>query len=72
MKNKILTFVIGILVGVILATMGFLVYINLVIKTPNEMMNQFQNNGQFVRPNGNMIKPHEKPQGNFRQNMNDN
>lgn len=72
MKNRILTFVIGILVGAILNTIVFLVYTNSVIKTPNEIMNQFQNNGQFERPNGNMVKPPEKQQGNFRQNMNNN
>ena len=72
MKNRILTFVIGILVGAILTTIGFLVYTNSVIKTQNQMINQFQNNGIFERPNENMIKPHGKPQGGFNQNMNNN
>ena len=72
MKNRILTFVIGILVGAILTTIGFLVYTNSVIKNPNQMMNRFQNNGQFERPNGNMGEPPEKPQGDFNQNMNNN
>ena len=72
MKNRILTFVTGILVGAILTTIGFLVYTNSVIKTQNQIMNQFQNNGQFERPNGNMGEPPEKPQGDFNQNMNNN
>ncbi len=65
MKNRILTFVIGILVGAILTTIGFLVYNNSVIRNPNQIMKQFQNNGQFERPNGNMGEPPEKPQGDF-------
>ena len=72
MKNRILTFVTGILVGAILTTIGFLVYTNSVIRNPNQMMNNFQNNEQFERPNGNMVKPPEKPQGDFNQNMNNN
>ena len=72
MKNRILTFVIGILVGAILTTIGFLVYINLVIKNPNQMINNFQNNGQFERPNENMVKSPERLQGDFNQNLNNN
>ena len=73
MKNRILTFIIGILVGAILATAGFLIY----SKTINKNINQnermpFEKNGQMERPNGNMGEPPEKPQGDFRPTMQNN
>ena len=73
MKNRILTFIIGILVGAILATAGFFIYSKTINKNQNEMTKPFQNNGQMQRPNGNMGEPPEKPQGDFQGQMkNDN
>ena len=64
MKNRILTFIIGILVGAILATAGFLIYSKSINK--NQMNKPFENNGQMQRPNGNMGEPPEKTQGDFK------
>ncbi len=72
MKNRILTFIIGILVGAILTTIGFLLYTKSLMRNPSDIMNNFQNNGQFERPNGNIGEPPERPQGDFRPNMNTN
>ena len=72
MKNRILTFIIGILVGAIITTTGFLVYSKSINNNQNEMMKQFENNGQMQRPNGNMGEPPEKPQGDFRPTMQNN
>lgn len=65
MKNRILTFIIGILVGAIIATAGFLIYSKSINKIQNEMMKPFENNGQMQRPNENMENPPAKPDGNF-------
>lgn len=71
MKNRILTFIIGILVGAILTTIGLLIYSKSINK--NQMMMPFENNGQMQRPNGNMVEPPEKPQGEeFKTQMNNN
>ena len=72
MKNRILTFIIGVLVGVILATAGFLIYSKTINKNQNEMMKSFENNGQMQRPNGNMGERPEKPQGEFKITMQNN
>ena len=72
MKNRILTFIIGILVGAILATAGFLIYSKTINKNQNEMTKPFQNNGQMQRPNGNMGEPPERPQGDFQGKMQNN
>ena len=72
MKNRILTFIIGILVGAILATAGFLIYNKTINKNQNEMMKPFENNGQMQRPNGNMGERPEKPQGDFQGKMQNN
>ena len=72
MKNRILTFIIGILVGAIITTSGFLIYNKSINKNQNEMMKTFENNGQMQRPNGNMGEPPEKPQGDFRTTMQNN
>ena len=65
MKNKILTFIIGVLVGAIIATTGFLIY-NKTVKTNSnqpEMM-QMDGNGQMMgQPSGDMEEPPEKPSG---------
>ena len=65
MKNRILTFIIGILVGAILATAGFLIYSKSINKKPNEMMRQMEDKVQMQRPDGNMENPPVKPEGNF-------
>ena len=72
MKNRILTFIIGILVGAIITTTGFLIYNKSINNNQNEMMKQFENNGEMQRPNGNMGEPPEKPQGDFQGKMQNN
>lgn len=69
MKNRIFTFIIGVLVGAIITTAGFLIYSKLINKNQNEMMKPFENNGQMQRPNENMGEPPEKPQGDFQPTM---
>ena len=64
-KNRILTFIIGILVGAIITTAGFLIYNKSINKIENDMMKPLENNGQMQRPNENMGEPPEKPQGDF-------
>ena len=68
MKNRILTFIIGILVGAIISTAGFLIYSKSINKNQNEKL-PFDNKGQMERPGGNMGEPPEKPQGDFRPQM---
>lgn len=70
MKNRILTFVIGILVGAILATTGFLIYSKIMNKNinPNERM-PFENKEQMQRPEGQMSEPPAKPEGDFQPTM---
>ena len=63
MKNRILTLIIGVLIGAILATSGFLIYSKSINKNQNEKM-PFDNNRQMQRPDGNMGEPPEKPQEN--------
>ena len=71
MKNRILTFIIGILVGAILATSGFFIYSKSINKNKNqnEMMKPFENNGQMQRPNGDIGAAPEKPQEDFQPTM---
>ena len=68
MKNRVLTFIIGILIGAIITTVGFLSY----SKTINKNINQnermpMNNNGQMQPPNGNMGEPPAKPEGDFQE-----
>lgn len=66
MKEKILTFIIGTLVGAIIATTGFLIYNKIGVNNSNqpEMM-KMDENGQMGGPQGeNMEEPPEKPNGN--------
>ena len=73
MKNRILTFIIGVLVGAILATAGFLIYsksINKNINLNGKM--PFENNRQMEPPGGNMGEPPAKPDGDFRPQMKNN
>lgn len=64
MKNRILTFIIGVLTGAIIMTLVFLIFnkpsenINIGNLPPNE-------NGQMQRPEGNMGEPPEKPTGDM-------
>lgn len=67
MKNRILTFIIGVLVGAIITTAGFLIYSKSINK--NQMNMPFENNGQMQRPSGQMGEPPEKPQGDFQPTM---
>ena len=57
MKNKILTFIIGVLVGAIIATAGFLIY-NKTIGNNSNQPEMMQMNG-----NGQMEEPPEMPNG---------
>lgn len=66
MKNKVLTFIIGVLVGAIITTVGFLIY-NKAVKNNSEQpeMMQMNENGQMVQPsNGDMGEPPEMPNSN--------
>ena len=64
MKNRILTFIIGVLTGAIIMALFFLIF-----NKPNENINNGNfppnENGQMQRPNGNMGEPPEKPDGNM-------
>lgn len=61
MKNKILTFIIGVLTGAIIMAFVFLIF----NKPNNDIGNISPNeNGQMQRPNGNMGEPPEKPDDN--------
>lgn len=61
MKNKILPFIIGLLVGAIIATTGFLIYSKSVSSNSNQpIMMQMNGNGQKGDPPGNMEQPPEK------------
>ena len=66
MKDKILTFIIGVLVGAIITTLGFLIYNKVVVKNnfnQPEMM-QMNGNEQMQQPAGDMMgEPPEKPSG---------
>lgn len=64
MKNKILPFIIGLLVGAIIATTGFLIYSKSVANNSNQpIMMQMNGNGQKGDPSGNMKQPPEKTDG---------
>lgn len=60
MKDKILIFVIGFLVGAIIATTGFLIY-EKVNKNNNNQMPNFEQRQMRERSNGE--EPPEKPEG---------
>jgi hypothetical protein len=65
MKSKILTLIIGILIGAIITTIGFLIYNKTVAQNSNqpEMM-QMDGNGQMGNPsNGNNGEAPTKPDG---------
>ena len=64
MKNRILTFIIGVLTGAIIMALAFLIF-----NKPNENINNGNfppnENGKMQRPNGNMGEPPEKPDWNM-------
>ncbi|MBQ7140670.1 MAG: hypothetical protein IJO32_04125 [Bacilli bacterium] len=64
MKNRILTFIIGVLIGAIIMALIFL-FFNKPFEDRN--INNFppNENEQIRRPNGNMEMPPEKPNGNM-------
>lgn len=55
--NKILTFIIGLLCGAIITTLGFMIYIKSV---DGDMMNPSESGGMY-RPSSEMGEPPEKP-----------
>lgn len=62
MKNRILTFIIGILTGAIITTAAFFIINKSIIK--DDMENVFpRENGQMYQPNENMQEPPLKPEG---------
>lgn len=65
MKDKILTFLIGVLVGAIIATTGFLIYNKTVGNNSNkpEMMPTNGNGQMGEQKSGSMKQPPEKPDG---------
>ena len=66
MKNKVLSFIIGVLVGAIVATAGYYFYAKNIEATSNQNGNGMQGMENMQEPpemNGNMTPP-EKPDGN--------
>ena len=57
MKNRILTFIIGVLTGIIITILGFII-INKPVNN-NEKFNKFSPNGEMREPNPNMGEPPE-------------
>ncbi|MGM9877253.1 MAG: hypothetical protein ACI33S_01260 [Bacilli bacterium] len=66
MKNRILTFIIGVLTGAIIMTLGF-IFLNKPIENQNLDNIPPQNNGQMQRPDGNMGEPPQKNGGNMQK-----
>ena len=64
MKNRILTFIIGVLVGAIITTIGFYIYEKTGVNKNNPMQNG--NKQQMMQQDGNMVNPPEKPSGEER------
>jgi hypothetical protein len=66
MKSKILTLIIGILIGAIIATAGFLIYNKTIAKNSSDQpeMMQMDGNGQMGEPpSGDNSDVPEKPDG---------
>lgn len=65
MKNNILTFVIGLLVGAIIATSGFLIYNKTLENNSNqhEIMKMNENGKMEGQQPGSMEEPPAKPDG---------
>lgn len=66
MKNKILVLIIGILIGAIITTSGFLIYNKMITKNSKEQRTmRMDGNGQMQPPsNGNMGEQPHVPNGN--------
>lgn len=66
MKNKILVLIIGILIGAIITTSGFLIYNKMITKNSKEQRTmRMDGNGQMQPPsNGNMGEQPQVPNGN--------
>ena len=64
MKNKILPFVIGILIGAIIATVGFLIYEK--TNTNNRMLNR-ERAGEMMNHGDGEIPP-DRPDGEMKSN----
>lgn len=64
MKERVLTFIIGLLVGAIITTSGFLIYNKVASNNATQPEMQMNGNGQMGggQP-GNMSEPPEKPSG---------
>lgn len=62
MKDKILVLIIGILIGAIIASAGFLIY-NKTTVSNSSQTNMMQMNGEGQSQNGNMGEPPAKPDG---------
>lgn len=65
MKEKILTFIIGLLIGAVITTLGFLIYNKTVANNSNqpEMMQMKENEQKEGQQPGSMEQPPEKPDG---------
>ena len=68
MKNRILTFIIGVLTGAIIMALVFLIF-----NKPSQNINNGNfppnENGQIGRPNGNMGEPPERPNGDMQMSL---
>lgn len=64
MKNRILTFIIGVLTGAIIMALVFLIF-NKPIENINNGNFPPNENGQMQRPNGNMWERPERPSGDM-------
>lgn len=64
MKNRILTFIIGMLTGAIIMTLVFS-FIKQPINSGNMGNTPPNGNGQMYQPNGNMEEPPAKPEGDM-------
>ena len=65
MKEKILFLIIGILIGAIITTAGFLIYTKVANSNQPKMMQMNENGAQMDKPpsNSNMEEPPEKTNG---------
>lgn len=61
MKNKVIIFISGLLLGAIIATGAIYIY---TVAENNSMSNNFNDRGGQMRPNDNMGNPPEMPQNN--------
>ncbi len=72
MKDKILLFIIGVLVGAIISTGAFFVYTKLTTNNSNSQQTQMQMPGENMQgmPNGENGQPPERPGESSLQNSN--